>query len=560
MVIQFDEDKQKIQYQKLREEEEEKFLEIAASNQQIPYIDLSIHPIDNDALRLMDEKEATSSQTVPFTITGKKLGVASRNPSSETTKAIAGKLQAKGFIITLYLTSKKSIDKAISKYKELSFSAESLEGSIEMSPEAIASLINELTSLPAVIEKIKSNLSDKKSYRISRVVEIMVAGAIALDASDIHIEPEETYVRIRYRLDGVLNNILEFDLPTFHQLLARIKLISGMKLNIKDEAQDGRFSVKIKDTDIEIRASVIPGAYSESIVLRILNPKSISLTLDKLGLSEKLMTSLNREIGRPNGMILTTGPTGSGKTTTLYAFLRQVHNPETKIITIEDPIEYHLPGIVQTQTDTDRGYTFALGLRAAVRQDPDIIMVGEIRDNETAEVAVNAALTGHLVFSTLHTNNAAGAFPRLIDLGVNPKVLTSAITVSMAQRLIRKLCENCKQEKIPTPAERSSLEKIMSSIKDESQKAPVGKIFDANPKGCEKCHNGYKGRIGVYEAILTDEKIEQVVIANPSEREIKKAAEDQGILDMTQDGVIKVLKGVTSLSELSRVVNVNLEP
>src|SRR3989338_2834652 len=408
-----------------------------------------------------------------------------------------------------------------------------------MSPEAIASLINELTSLPAVIEKIKSNLSDKKSYRISRVVEIMVAGAIALDASDIHIEPEETYVRIRYRLDGVLNNILEFDLPTFHQLLARIKLISGMKLNIKDEAQDGRFSVKIKDTEIE---------------------KSISLTLDKLGLSEKLMTSLNREIGRPNGMILTTGPTGSGKTTTLYAFLRQVHNPETKIITIEDPIEYHLPGIVQTQTDTDRGYTFALGLRAAVRQDPDIIMVGEIRDNETAEVAVNAALTGHLVFSTLHTNNAAGAFPRLIDLGVNPKVLTSAITVSMAQRLIRKLCENCKQEKIPTPAERSSLEKIMSSIKDESQKAPVGKIFDANPKGCEKCHNGYKGRIGVYEAILTDEKIEQVVIANPSEREIKKAAEDQGILDMTQDGVIKVLKGVTSLSELTRVVNVNLEP
>ena len=428
-----------------------------------------------------------------------------------------------------------------------------------MSAEAIASLINELTSLPAVIEKIKSNLSDKKSYRISRVVEIMVAGAIALDASDIHIEPEETYVRIRYRLDGVLNNILEFDLPTFRQLLARIKLISGMKLNIKDEAQDGRFSVKIKDTDIEIRASVIPGAYSESIVLRILNPKSISLTLDKLGLSEKLMTALNREISRPKGMILTTGPTGSGKTTTLYAFLRQVHNPQTKIITIEDPIEYHLPGVVQTQTDADRGYTFALGLRAAVRQDPDIIMVGEIRDNETAEVAVNAALTGHLVFSTLHTNNAAGAFPRLIDLGVNPKVLTSAITVSMAQRLIRKLCENCKQEKIPTPAERSSLEKIISSIKDESQRAPIGKIFDANPKGCEKCHNGYKGRIGVYEAILTDEKIEQVVIANPSEREIKKAAENQDILDMTQDGVIKVLKGVTSLSELSRVVDVNLE-
>jgi type IV pilus assembly protein PilB len=285
-------------------------------------------------------------------------------------------------------------------------------------------------------------MGQKQSYKISRLLEIIIAGALALKASDVHIEPEEKFVRIRYRLDGVLTDILHFDKETFRLLLSRIKLLSGMKLNLTG-AQDGRYSIILENTEIEIRTSILPSAYDESIVMRVLNPTSISVPLESLGIPRKLLSVLLKEIDKPEGMILTTGPTGSGKTTTLYAFLRKVYTPEIKVITIENPIEYHLEGIVQTQVNTDKGYTFLEGLRSALRQDPDIIMVGEIRDRETAEIAVNSALTGHLVFSTLHTNNAAGTFPRLIDLGVNPKVITSALSVSMAQRLVRKLCPEC---------------------------------------------------------------------------------------------------------------------
>ena len=240
-------------------------------------------------------------------------------------------------------------------------------------------------------------------------------------------------------------DITNINRETYDLLLSRIKLVSGLKLNLKNKAQDGRFSVKINESDIEIRTSMLPDAYGESMVMRILNPNTISLSMEDLGIEKKLFEVLEKEIGKPNGMILTTGPTGSGKTTTLYAFLRKIQTPEKKIITIEDPIEYHLPGIVQTQTD-GKNYTFSNGLRSTLRQDPDIIMVGEIRDEDVASTAINAALTGHLVFSTLHTNNAAGSFPRLIDLGVNPKIISSAVNIVIAQRLIRKLCKSCKNK------------------------------------------------------------------------------------------------------------------
>jgi type II secretory ATPase GspE/PulE/Tfp pilus assembly ATPase PilB-like protein len=252
-------------------------------------------------------------------------------------------------------------------------------------------------------------------------------------------------------------------------------------------------------------------------------------------------------------MLLTTGPTGSGKTTTLYAFLRKIHTPGVKIITIEDPIEYHLAGIVQTQVEAAKHYTFASGLRAALRQDPDVIMVGEIRDGETAETAVNASLTGHLVFSTLHTNNAAGTFPRLIDLGVNAKTMTSAITLAMAQRLVRKLCESCKKEKEISTAEREKFAHILGNLPKEAQPQNMTKMWTA--VGCEKCNNtGYKGRTGVYEAIKADSAIEKIVRENPSEHEIQEAARPQGIPSMAQDGILKILSGMTSLEELERVV------
>ncbi len=292
--------------------------------------------------------------------------------------------------------------------------------------------------------------------------------------------------------------------------------------------------------------------------MRILNPKSIGVEMPQLGIEPKLLARLEHEIARPNGMILTTGPTGSGKTTTLYAFLRKVNSSGSKIITIEDPIEYHLQGIVQTQVDK-KTYTFANGLRSALRQDPDIIMVGEIRDAEVAEVAINAALTGHLVFSTLHTNDAAGSFPRLIDLGVSEKVISSAVSVALAQRLLRKLCVACKVERAPTADESVLIKKHMDAVTDKALvPADTTKIWDAKPDGCTQCGGrGYKGRIGIFEAVFMDSAIETILREKPTEREIAAAAKPQGIPTMPEDGIIKVLRGVTSLDELKRVVDLD---
>jgi type II secretory ATPase GspE/PulE/Tfp pilus assembly ATPase PilB-like protein len=372
----------------------------------------------------------------------------------------------------------------------------------------------------------------------------------------VHFEPEETHTRLRYRLDGILTDVVGLDTSTYGLLLSRIKLLSNLKLNTKGKPQDGRFTIRVKDAEVEIRTSLLPGAYNDTVVLRILNPDAISVPLEDLGIHPRLLKIIEHEISKPNGMILNTGPTGSGKTTTLYAFLKKIHTPEIKIITIENPIEYHLPGIVQTQTDTDKGYTFLEGLRSALRQDPDVIMVGEIRDSDTAEVAINAALTGHLVFSTLHTNNAAGTFPRLIDLGVNSKVITSSVSIAMAQRLVRKLCQDCKKEAAISAEDKKVVDTILATIADKTyyDGLQTDKVWQA--VGCEKCHNiGYKGRIGIFEAIKADAAIEEVIESNPSEREIKKAAASQNILDMTQDGIIKVLLGMTTMDELGRVVD-----
>ena len=457
----------------------------------------------------------------------------------------------------VFTTTKGSLDKAWGNYKNLSYS-ESTSGALDVSSDEIGKFLSQVHSIADIGKMIEAILSEKKSYRISRFIEIVLAGAIATKASDIHIEPEETYARLRYRLDGVLNDVLKFDKETFGLALSRIKLLSGLKINVKSEAQDGRFSVKINNDDIEIRTSLLPGAYSESIVLRILNPKSIAVPIEQLGIEPKLLAILQHEISKPHGMILTTGPTGSGKTTTLYAFLRKVHTSDIKIITIEDPIEYHLPGIVQTQTNAEKGYTFLEGLRSALRQDPDIIMVGEIRDSETAEIAVSAAETGHLVFSTLHTNTAAGTFPRLIDLGVNPKTMASAINVSMAQRLLRVLCATCRKEVAIEGKDKILIDGIVSEIQDKTPITNTTKMW--TEVGCDACnHTGFKGRVGLYEAILMTDAIETIIRENPSEREIQKAALSQGIPNMKQDGVMKVLSGMTSLAELGRIIDLERE-
>ncbi len=552
-MIQFDEDKQNRKLNDLLHKEEEDLIQILSAKYGVEYVNLMGTPVNTDALRLIPEEAARASKTAGFALINKKIKVAARNPQDEKVLAICADLTTKGYQPEIYITSTQSLEKAWKIYKDLSFAYESRAGSLEISSDEIAEIVDKAKSLPTIISILQNTSSAKKSYRISRLLETIVAGALAIDASDIHLEPEEAYVQLRYRLDGVLQEVIRFDNETYGLILSRIKLISGMKLNIKKDSQDGRFSIRLSFGDIEVRVSILPGAYNESIVMRLLNPKSIDVPLESLGIHEKLLNILLKEIDRPDGMILTTGPTGSGKTTTLYSFLKKIHNPKVKIITIEDPIEYHLPGIVQTQVN-DKGYTFLEGLRAAVRQDPDIIMVGEIRDSETADIAINSALTGHLVFSTLHTNDAAGTYPRLIDLGVNSKVLTSAIRVAMAQRLVRKLCPACKKEVVLEGSDQQEIEGTIATIEDKSLIPTTrNKIFVA--VGCEKCNmTGYKGRVGIYEAILSDKKIEDAVEMNPSEREIWLAAQGQGILTMKQDGVLKILSGTTSLDELKRVI------
>ena len=554
MTLSFNEDEQKRKLTELRHKEEEDLVGILSNKYGLEYLNLAAVPVNSDALRTIPETKAREAMVAAFAILDKKVKVAVRNPRDQKTLEVVDDLKKRGYIPELVMVSGQSLEKAWKGYSDLSFAYESKEGALEISNEEIARIVSETKGLPDVIAVLEKTLAAKKSYRVSKILETAVAGALALDASDIHFEPEESYVRLRYRLDGVLHETVRFDLETYALLLSRIKLISGMKLNIKKDSQDGRFSIKMTKEEVEVRVSVLPGAYDEAVVMRVLNPKSIDVPLESLGIHPKLLGVLNKEMERPDGMILTTGPTGSGKTTTLYACLKKIQAPDLKIITIEDPIEYHLPGIVQTQVN-DKGYNFLEGLRAAVRQDPDIIMIGEIRDSDTAEIAVNSALTGHLVFSTLHTNDAAGAFTRLIELGVNSKVITSAVRLAMAQRLARQLCDFCKKETVLEGENQKEVETVLEGVEDKSL-IPKNRTKIWEAVGCDKCNNiGYKGRIGIYEAISTDQKIENAVEMNPSEREIWAAAKGQGLLTMKQDGVIKVLQGITSLVELERVIS-----
>lgn len=560
-MIQFDEDKQNKKIKDLYSTEEEELAQMLAARYGLLYVNFSQIPINSDALRVIEESKARAAKCVAYNRVDKRLEIAVLSPKNDATVALIGELEQKGYKVSQAMASINSLMRAWEMYKDLSFASETKAGSLEVSNEEIADMLTKVQTIADVKKAVTDVLSQNKGFRISKIFEIILAGALATGASDVHLEPEEDSVRLRLRLDGVLSNVLTFDHETYHLLLSRVKLLSGMKLNIKNDAQDGRLSVKLNESEIEIRVAILPGSYSESIVMRILNPKSIAVPLESMGIDAKLFAVLQKEIDRPEGMILTTGPTGSGKTTTLYAFLRKVSQPEIKIITIEDPIEYHLPGIVQTQVESEKGYDFLNGLRAALRQDPDIIMVGEIRDNETAKIAINSAQTGHLVFSTLHTNSAAGTFPRLIDLGVNPKTLTSAVNIALAQRLVRVLCPSCKKQ-APLDVENAVLvEKTLANIADPSyREALIKENIDTKqqwlPVGCDKCNmTGYKGRIGIYEGVLRSEAVEKAVVNNPSEREIKKAALAQGLLDMRQDGVLKMLRGITSLDELSRVID-----
>ncbi|MES2416371.1 MAG: type II/IV secretion system protein [Patescibacteria group bacterium] len=561
-MAQFDEEKPNKQLDELKKQEEEDLVQmLAESKYDIPYINLSSVSIDNESLRAISEDDARKLSIAPFKISGKNISIALRSPSADLMKNLKEEMERKNYEAVFYMTSLASLKKVWDRYIELSMAESSKVGGLDISGEVLMETAGKIQKMQDVEKLVTEVMEEGTMHKISRILEIILAGGIAIKASDIHIEAEEARTRLRFRLDGVLQDVMFFNLDIYRLLNSRLKLLSGMKLTSKT-AQDGRFAIMIGGEEISIRSSMIPGAYGESIVMRILDPKSIQVKLEDMGIDPFLFKIIEQEIAKPNGMILVTGPTGSGKTTTLYAFLRKIYSSEIKIITIEDPIEYHLPGITQTQTDSKKGYTFLEGLRSGLRQDPDVVMVGEIRDSETAKIAVESALTGHLVFSTLHTNNAAGVIPRLIDLDVNAKILVSALSLSIAQRLVRKLCNECKKEKTLSEEEAKIIKDIVDGAIAEGKDllkygiTPNGpmKIFTA--VGCEKCNmTGYKGRMGIFEAIKTDEAIEKIMPQNPSEREIKKIAAHQGILSMRQDGSIKMLNGITSYDEVKSVVD-----
>jgi len=550
-MTQTDDTDNRLKELQLREEEE---LALMLSHRyDIRYLDLTRVSINSDALRLIEESVARLAEIAGFDIVGKKLTIAVRSPQHPKLPAILEDLEKRGYTVEQVLVSRASLARAWEHYKDLSFAVESKQGVLDVSPTELKKVLESIHTIEDIQKAVASVTEMKRAYRVSKILEVVLAGAFAVDASDIHIEPEQNQVRLRYRLDGVLHDVINFDLDTANLLLSRLKLLSGLKLNLKNRPQDGRFSLVMDAKEIEIRASVIPGAYGETVVMRLLNPDTISVPFEALGMEPKLRALIEREIGNPNGMLLNTGPTGSGKTTTLYACMKKINSSEIKIITIEDPVEYHVAGLVQTQVD-EKNYTFLQGLRSALRQDPDVIMIGEIRDEEVAKTAIDAALTGHFVFSTLHTNDAAGSFPRLVDLGVDPKVFGSAINIAMAQRLVRVLCKQCKKEVPLEGKNKERVDKVLAGLRDKAViPADISKVFE--PVGCSVCNNtGFKGRIGVFEAVVIDGEMDALLRTSPSEHEIQALQHKKEILTMVEDGIMKVLAGITSLDELNRVV------
>ena len=397
------------------------------------------------------------------------------------------------------------------------------------------------------IEEVGDLLDDTSDSPVIRLVNLMFSQAVRDNASDIHIEPFQNSLKIRQRLDGVLYDMLSPPKHAQSALISRIKIMARLNIAEKRLPQDGRIELKVADKEIDVRVSTLPTAFGERVVLRLLKKSSVMISLTDLGMPADRLSLFEKEIERPNGIILVTGPTGSGKTTTLYAALSAINSTDINIITVEDPIEYRISGIGQVQVNPKIDLTFASGLRSIVRQDPDVILVGEIRDTETAEIAIQSALTGHLVFSTLHTNDAAGAVTRLRDMGVEPFLIASSVNAILAQRLVRIICQDCKQEFEPAP---EMLEKVGIKPSD----LPSGKLWHG--AGCHKCHNtGYKGRCGIFELLKMTPELKGFVLQTSDANQIKRQAVAEGMITLRRDGMQKILDGITTIEEVYRVSN-----
>ena len=535
---------------KLREKEDET-ARLAASIG-VPYINLKGFPISPEAIVLLSEEQASTMKAICFLSTGSELRLGAVDPKAQQIVDLAYGLGERFKTnAVVYAISDESFKQGLRLYSMLPKITQAVKG-VQITEADLAKYQDQMKDTKAIAEILnKANVTD--------VMAVIIAASVQLGSSDIHIEAEESGIVVRFRVDGMLQEITKLEPAKWQKIINRIKLIASLKLNISDQAQDGRFTIFQKNKEIDVRTSTIPTAYGESVVMRLLNPDSISLAFEELGFRAPMLKKLNHEIEKPNGMIITTGPTGSGKTTTLYAILKRLNTKDVKIITLEDPVEYKVEGLNQSQIDTSKDYTFAKGLRSILRQDPDIVMVGEIRELETAEIAIQASLTGHLMLSTIHTNDAAGAIPRFLSMGVKSYLLAPAMNAIMGQRLLRKLCQECKIEVKLDEETKTAVQKLVDALPENSGevKPDLASTKFYGPGACEKCNKtGYKGRIGAYELLVRDADLEKMITESSSitEYQMREVASRQGMVNMAQDGVLKAAEGVTSIEEVKRIV------
>jgi type IV pilus assembly protein PilB len=533
----------------VRFKEKEAEAQSVAATAGAQYVNLKGFPISPEALRTIPQDRAEALKVVCFLNTGPEIRLASTVPSNEAVKDLLHELQerykANGEI---YQISEESLRVALKAYATLPKITEVVKG-VQVTDDELGKFQDKLKTYDDV-QKVMDGSS------VSDIMTIIMAAGLQFDTSDVHVEAEEDKIAVRFRVDGVLQDVAKLPHDFWKKIVARIKLISGLKINIVDRPQDGRFTIFLKAGDTDVRVSTIPTTWGESVVMRLLNPGSIKVEFADLGFRPLAEAKMIREIQKPHGMVITTGPTGSGKTTTLYAILRKLNTSDVKIITLEDPIEYKLEGINQSQIDHSKKYTFVGGLRSILRQDPDVVMIGEIRDLETAEVAINAALTGHMMLSTLHTNDAAGAIPRFLSMGVKPFLLAPSLNAIIGQRLTRKICEGCKKETTLEAEQLTFIKTVVAEIPEASgeQVAPEAQWKFYKGGGCQTCNgSGYKGRIGIYEIFTMSAEVKAALSEKISEYEVRVLAKQQGMVTMGQDGVLKVLDGITTVDEVQRV-------
>ncbi len=527
---------------------EEVLYETVAKHLGLPFIDLKNTIIRKDVLMAIPEPIAQSHQVIAYDRDDKSVKVATTDPDDlQTFEFLKKKFNTE---LQIALTSPNSLREVLKQYHK-SLKAEFAELTKD----------KDETAGKAEGENLQQLAED---LPIIRIVDTLLEYAVFERASDIHIEPSETEVVARYRIDGILKDVMTLPKNVQAGLVARIKILSNLKLDEHRLPQDGRFKIKTAEYEVSFRVSIIPVFDGEKIVMRLLQESGQVLTMEQLGFQKRALEVVKRNIEKPHGMVLVTGPTGSGKTTTLYSVLNVLNTPDVNICTIEDPIEYRMHRINQSQVQPRIGFTFAGGLRALLRQDPDIIMVGEIRDTETAEIAIHAAMTGHLVLSTLHTNDAVGSLPRLLDMGVAPFLVASTTNVIVAQRLVRKICQNCissyqlSKANIEDLAKQLDLGSLLKTLAKEgaimSQSQGMETMLFYRGKGCKQCgQEGYKGRLGIYEVLEVTHEIADLILNRASSTEIRKVALQQNMLTMLEDGFIKAKNGITTIEEILRV-------